>query len=107
MKKESLVKALLMIGGGYLVFLLVKGSKQLSKSSGNKASMDGDKPVVNKDDAEIVMKAYSEALKMQEPPTKLTELNKEMMKEFGMRCYVADNGQLTVCDVKGNTILTK
>jgi hypothetical protein len=29
------------------------------------------------------------------------------MKEFGMRCYVADGGALVVCDAKGNTILTK
>jgi hypothetical protein len=29
------------------------------------------------------------------------------MKEFGMRCYIDKSGQAVVCDVKGETILTK
>ena len=59
------------------------------------------------ENAEIVAMAYSEALKNAEPPTRLTELNQEMMKDFGMRCYVDKQGQVVVCDKKGNTVLTK
>ena len=105
MKKESLIKALLMIGGGYLAFLIIKGKKPIAST---KTSMDGETtPVVDKSKADIVMNAYSQALKNGETPSPLTELNKELMKEFGMRCYVADGGALVVCDAKGNTILTK
>ena len=109
MNKESLIKGLLMIGGGYLVFLLIKGSKLLGTKSDttDKKSADGDMPVVDKSQADLVMNAYSEALKNGESPSRLTELNKELMKEFGMRCYVNDSGSLVVCDVKGNTITTK
>jgi hypothetical protein len=30
--------------------------------------------------------------------------NKELMKEFGMRCYVEKSGEVIACDVKGNPI---
>ena len=87
MNKESLIKGLLMIGGGYLVFLLIKGSKPLGTKSDttDKKSADGDMPVVDKSQADLVMNAYSEALKNGESPSRLTELNKELMKEFEKR----------------------
>jgi hypothetical protein len=107
MKKESLIKAILMIGGGYLAFLLIKGKKPFgSKSTSETKSAEGDTPI-DKSQADLVMNAYADALKNGETPQRLTELNKELMKEFGMRCYVADGGGLVVCDKKGNTILTK
>ena len=106
MKKESLIKAILMIGGGYLVFLLFKPKKDAAIPSASKTttSFEGMPDTKN---AEIVATAYSEALKAGESPSRLTELNKEMMKEFNMRCYVNESNQVIVCDVKGNTILTK
>jgi hypothetical protein len=106
MKKESLIKAILMIGGGYLVFLLFKPKKDsaLPTSSAKTNSFEGAPDTKN---ADIVATAYSEALKAGESPSRLTELNKEMMKEFNMRCYVNESSQVVVCDVKGNTILTK
>jgi hypothetical protein len=107
MNKESLIKGLLMIGGGYLAFLLIKGKKPIGTSSTETKSAEGDKPVVDKSQADVVMNAYSEALRNGESPSRLTELNKELMKEFGMRCYVDDSGSIVVCDVKGNTIATK
>ena len=63
-------------------------------------------PAPTMENAEIVYSAYSNALKNGEPPAKLTELNKECMSEFGLRCYVED-GKVVVCDVKGDTVLTK
>lgn len=109
MNKESLIKGLLMIGGGYLAFLLIKGKKPIGTKPtiSETKSADGNMPVIDKSQADVVMNAYSEALKNGESPSRLTELNKELMKEFGMRCYVNDSGSLVVCDVKGNTIATK
>jgi hypothetical protein len=69
-----------------------------------------DKPTYSEQDyqnAEIVMNAYSEALKAGENPDNLTELNKELMKEFNMRCYLDKSNKLVVCDSKGNTIISK
>jgi hypothetical protein len=42
-----------------------------------------------------------------EPSSALTELNKECMKDYGMRCHLDKNNKLVVCDVSGSVILTK
>lgn len=109
MNNENLIKASIMFGGGFLVFLLLKpkfGSN--SATTTEKKSFDS-APVTAKDleNADIVAKAYTDALKAGEPPAKLTELNTECMKEFGMRSYTDKSGKLIVCDVKGKIILTK
>ena len=108
--KENLIKSFIMFGGGYLLFYLLKPKKDAilkTATSSSKASMDASVPAPDMKNAEIVASAYSSALKAGETPQNLTELNKEMTKEFGMRCYVSESNQLIVCDVKGNTILTK
>jgi len=107
--KENLIKAIIVFGGGFALFMLAKKineNKNSKTSSGTKASADGTPPA-DTSNAEIVAIAYSEALKAGETPQRLTELNKEMMKEFGMRCYMSEDNKLTVCDAKGNTIITK
>jgi len=109
--KENLIKFVLIFGGGFGLYLLLKNineKKNSDKSSNQKASADGTStPIADVKNAEIVAGAYSEALKAGETPQRLTELNKELTKEFGMRCYVSEDNKLIVCDVKGNTILTK
>jgi hypothetical protein len=108
MKKQNIVTAILMLGGGFLVFYLLKPKKDaIIPTSDKKTSFEGPATPPDMKNAEIVASAYSEALKASEPPAVLTELNKEMTKEFGMRCYVSDSGAVVVCDAKGNTILTK
>ena len=110
--KENLIKFFLIFGGGFGLYFIVKKineNKMATSGSGTtgaKASADGT-PAPDMKNAEIVASAYSEALKAGEAPQTLTELNKELTKEFGMRCYISEDNKLTVCDVKGNTILTK
>lgn len=112
MNNENLIKASVIFGGGFLLFLLLR-PKWNESAKTDKKSFDDNKsapqPLSSKDyeNAEIVARAYADALKAGEPPSKLTELNTECMKEFGFRCYVDKGGQLIVCDVKGNTVLTK
>ena len=110
MKKENLIKAALIFGGGYLVFALAKSMKK-SSFSGTKKSFDNtttaskdSTPIPTADNAKIVLMAYTDALNSGESPARLTELNKECMKEFGMRCYVDENNKIVVCDVKGEPI---
>ena len=114
MDNKNLVKAAIIFGGGFLLFLALKPKAQAQSSStpatpstsdSSKSFDDSPKPTM--ENAEIVAMAYSEALKNAEPPTRLTELNQEMMKDFGMRCYVDKQGQVVVCDKKGSTVLTK
>jgi hypothetical protein len=107
-----------MFGGGFLIFLLAKTAKEKSIENMNTKTtsetvksfdsvVPDDVPQPKIEEAPIAMEAYFMALQAGETPMRLTELNKELMKEFGMRCYVAEDGKLVVCDVKGNTILSK
>jgi hypothetical protein len=108
--KENWIKFVLIFGGGLGLFAILKkvnDNKMASASSGTTKSADGSSTPPDTKNADIVANAYAEALKAGETPQRLTELNKELTKEFGMRCYVSEDNKLTVCDVKGNTILTK
>lgn len=113
MDNKQLIKGALFFGGGFLLFwlLIPKVSAIGVTSKGETKSMDGEKdiyPAPNEENAEIVAIAYTDALKNGESASRLTELNKEMMKEFGMRCYIDQKtGKTVVCDVKGDTILEK
>ena len=111
MTNENLMKAALIFGGGFLLFMLAKPKNiaalsMPSSSDGTKTSFDSTKPP-DKANADIVANAYGEALNAGETPARLSELNKELTKEFNMRCYMDKNNQLVVTDVKGNVILTK
>jgi hypothetical protein len=102
MKKENIIKALLIFGGGYLAFSLYKSSKMPKVVDKTKNFDSTPKP--NPENAKIVITAYMDALNAGETPSRLTELNKECLKEFGMKCYVNDKNEVIVCDAKGNTI---
>lgn len=110
MNNENLIKASVVFGGGFLLFWLLRPKLTGTKNTATSETKSFDNsPATPKqlEDADIVIKAYTEALKAGEPPSKLTELNGELMREFGMRCYVDKSGKMIVCDVKGKTILTK
>jgi len=109
--KENFIKGVIIFGGAFLIFSLWKPKKDAilkNSSTGTKTGSDGSvsKPI-DMNNAKIVSDAYAAALKAGETAQNLTELNKELMKEFGMRCYVSSSNQLVVCDSKGNTIMTK
>jgi len=108
MNKENVLKAVLMLGGGLLLFMLVKPKAMKSKDSDKKSFDSKDNyPTPDPANAEIVAEAYSQAMKAGESSQKLSELNKECMKDYGMRCYTDKSGSLVVCDVSGKVILTK
>lgn len=110
---ETTLKAVIIFLGAGAIFMLLK---QKTKPTVEPAlptvpkSFDSNisAPVeFNTEDVNIVASAYSEALRAGEPPAKLLELNKELVKEFGMKCYVDKEGKLTVCDSNGNTVIAK
>ena len=110
MTNENLIKGALMLGGGFALFMLAKPKNPLAVavSTSPAKSFDSKTSVsVDPKNAEIVALAYGEAMRAGEPPAKLTELNKECMKDYGMRSYMAADGKLVVTDVSGNVILSK
>lgn len=127
MNKKTLLEAFLMIGGGFIVFSIFKPKKpknsfvskeepktlfssikeKISEDKEEKPEQIEEKKPINIQDAEIVIKAYTAAVKNNESPETLTELNKELMKDFGMRCYINEKNKVVVTDSKGEAILTK
>lgn len=114
---KNFVKWIIIFGGGLLGFNLFKPKKKdletanqptPPKSPSNESFDDNESKVEpTKENAEIVAKAYSTAMQAGEPSSALTELNKECMKDYGMRCYMDKNNRLIVSDASGKTILTK
>jgi hypothetical protein len=108
MKNETLIKLALIFGGGFGLFMLLKpkigDSVKSSAAPKETKSFDNSTPTPKKEDVKIVTQAYKEAVKNGESASRLTELNKELMKEFGMRCFVEKSGEVIACDVKGNPI---
>jgi len=114
MTKENFIKALIIFGGGFGLFWLIKKSKKNDKvtpslvTDATTQSLNAaGKEAPSLENAEIVAKAYFGAMQAGEPASQLSELNKECMKDFGMRCYMDKDGKLIVCDVTGNIVLTK
>ena len=112
---KDFVKWVIIFGGGLLTFSLFKPKKKdlnlANKSTvpNTNESFDDNESKVkpSKENAEIVAKAYSAAMQAGEPSSALAELNKECMKDYGMRCYVDKDNKLVVCDVSGSIILSK
>jgi hypothetical protein len=112
---KNLVKWIIIFGGGLLGFNLFKPKKkdlEAAKQSTPQEfveSFDDNESKVkpSKENAEIVAKAFTAAMQAGEPSSALAELNKECMKDYGMRCYVDKNNKLVVCDVSGSIILSK
>lgn len=113
MDNKQLIKGALIFGGGFLLFALLRPKDKSAKSTSTSPikKLEGENnlvPAPTTENAEIVLIAYTDALKNGEPASRLTELNKECMKEFGLRCYIDQKtGKTVVCDVKGDTILSK
>jgi hypothetical protein len=111
MNKETnynLYKAAIILGvGAFLFWILKPKDKNTNISTLPTTKTNAEGPTPNIENADIVANAYSAALKANEPAGRLTELNKEMMKEFGMRCFMDKDNKLVVVDSAGNTITTK
>lgn len=102
----NLKKALLIFGGGLLLFWAFKKIRPIDvkskKSSSSSASAATDE---QKKNSLIILKAYSEAMKAGEKKEFLDEMNAEFAKEYGLRVYTnKKDGKLFAADLEGNKI---
>ena len=111
MNTQLLIKSAIILGGGLLMFFAIKpaliSDKKQSKSFSSSLPEKYQPTQEELDNAEIAAMAYSSAIMAGEMPSKLSELNSELMKEFGLRCYLNRKDKITVCNSKGNIILEK
>lgn len=101
-------KALLIFGGGIILFWAFKRLSPIGSVKGKKSSKSADKAVSDEDKkkAAIVLNAYKAAQKAGEPKSFLDEMNLEFSKEYGMKVYVEKgSGNLFVADLSGTKIL--
>jgi hypothetical protein len=104
-------KLLLIFGGGLVLFWAFKKIKPIDVKK--KSSSKDDKNVSadgNSDDkkknAIVCMKAYSEAKKAGESRDFLDDMNREFVKEYGLKVMPnKSNGKLFVSDTDGNKVL--
>jgi hypothetical protein len=109
---ENLYKVLIIFGVSGLLFwaFMPKSTAAATPTlpAPSKGFDSSNAPKADIANADIVANAYKSALSAGEPASQLTELNKELVKEFGMRCYKDQNtNKLIVCDSAGNVITTK
>lgn len=104
----NLKKALIVFGGGFILFwAFIKmrpyGAKGKSKKSGASAKIFTEE---QKKNAIIVTKAYGDAMKAGENKAFLDEMNAEFAKTYGLRVVPnKSSGTLIATDLEGNKIV--
>jgi hypothetical protein len=100
-------KAILIFGGGFILFWAFKKIKPLggivksNKKSESKPLSDSDKK-----NAAIVLIAYKDAKKAGESKAFLDEMNAEFSKEYQLKVYTdKGTGKLFVADLEGNKVI--
>jgi len=103
----NLKKALLIFGGGIILFWAFKKIKPLGRVKGAKPS-SSTKKISEKDkkDAAIVLSAYKAAVQAGEQKSFLDEMNAEFAKEYKLKVYTdKGTGKLFVANLEGTKIL--
>jgi hypothetical protein len=104
----NLKKALLIFGGGFILFWAFKKIKPVGSVKSKKSSKSSEKIVSDSDkkNAVVVLNAYRAAQGAGEPKSFLDEMNLEFSKEYSMKVYTdKGSGKLFVADLEGNKIL--
>jgi hypothetical protein len=106
----NLKKAILISLGGlfiYWAFTKIKpiDVKQEDKSTDTKASASGESDEEQKKNINLVMGAYMSAKKAGESPQFLADMNREFLKEYGLK-VMSDkgSGKSFVADSNGNKV---
>jgi hypothetical protein len=98
---NNIKKALLIFGGGVLVFMAFKYLKPNKNKSKANTIPAPDKDKVN---AKTVLTAYIDANNNGESKQFLNDMNTEFAKTYKMRVYVDKDGNAFVTDLKGDRI---
>jgi hypothetical protein len=109
---DNIKKAIVVIGGGVLLFWLVKDFGIMGKEK--KKTKKEDEPNIDpkelknkrKANAFVAVKAYIDAINNRESEKALDELNREFAKELKVRVYRrSKDGVIVATDLQGNVIL--
>lgn len=104
----NLKKALLIFGGGLVLFWAFNKIRPLGGKSKSSKSSKSEKKVSDEDkkNAVIVLRAYKAAVKAGENKAFLDEMNAEFAREYKLKVYTdKGSGNLFAADLEGNKIL--
>jgi hypothetical protein len=106
----NLKKALIVFGGGILLFYVFKKLKPIGGSSKSKSKLSSSKPKEftdeQKKDGAIVVKAYTDAVKSGENKAFLDEMNAEFAKTYRLRVLKNKaDGSYFAADLDGNKVI--
>ena len=104
----NLKKALLIFGGGLVLFWAFKKIRPLGGKTKSSKSSKSEKTVSDEDkkNAVIVLRAYKAAQKAGENKAFLDEMNAEFAREYKLKVYTdKGSGTLFAADLEGNKIL--
>lgn len=105
---NNLKKALLIFGGGFILFLAFKKIKPVGSVKGKKSSSSST-PSFSEEDkkqAAIVLSAYRAAQKAGENSSFLNQMNIEFASQYSMKVFPdKGTGGVFVADLEGNKIL--
>lgn len=105
----NLKKALLIFGGGFILFLAFKKIKPVgSVKNKSKSSSKSEKTFTDeeKKNAAIVLSAFKAAQKAGEPSSFLNQMNVEFASQYSMKVFPdKSTGGVFVADLDGNKIL--
>jgi hypothetical protein len=98
-------KAIMIFGGGFLLFLAFKKLKPFGGKGKSTRSKNSEPTESQKKNAIIAIKAYSDAKSAGESASFLDELNAEFVKQYSLRVYVEKGtGGIIATDLSGNKI---
>lgn len=103
----NLKKALLIFGGGLIVYMAFKKIKPIGTTESKKSSTSSVTAPTEeqKKNAAIALRAYEDAQNAGESVSFLGDMNKEFSKELGVRVQNdKGSGNLFASDLKGNKI---
>lgn len=105
----NLKKALVIFGGGAILFWAFRKMKPYGGASKSRSSRSSKGKMVSEEqrkNAAIVVKAYSDAVKAGENKSFLDEMNAEFAKTYNMRVVPnKGNGSYMATDLEGNKII--
>lgn len=102
----NLKKALLIFGGGFIVYWAFTKIMPLGGRRKKIKSKIEEAPSADKKNAIVALKAYTEAKKAGESKQFLDEMNAEFSKQYNLKIYSdKGSGKLFAADLEGNKII--
>jgi hypothetical protein len=103
---DSAKKAMIVFGGGAVLFLLLKYVFRVKEEGSSKLTTTSPESRKQKQDSVVLLKAFTDAVKDGQPASFLNQMNAEFVNTYKMKVYRSkSSGKFFVADLEGKVIL--